>query len=129
METTTLKENNELIAEFMGYRLARCNNGLAWEYTLSKKAIDDKFNLHGRLYRPDDKKLDQFKTDWRWLMMVVEKIDQHGASVIIGRFFCEIKYINPLDESKAFDVRMASGVKINAINGAVIEFIKWHNEQ
>jgi hypothetical protein len=70
-----------------------------------------------------------YTDDWNELMPVVEKIDQIGASVIIGRMFCEIKYINPLNQSQHFEVRIASGVKINAINGAVIDFIKWYNNQ
>ena len=27
-------ENNKLIAEFMGYKLAKCNNGLAWDWLM-----------------------------------------------------------------------------------------------
>ena len=62
-------------------------------------------------------------------MPVIDKIDQIGASVLIGRMFCEIKYIDPLNSLKSFDIRIASGVKINAINGAIFEFIKWYNTQ
>lgn len=69
-----------------------------------------------------------YHDEWDWIMPVIEKIDQIGASVIIGRMFCEIKYIDPLHEEKTFDVRIASGVKINAINGAVIDFITWYNK-
>ena len=66
--------------------------------------------------------------EWNEIMPVVEKIDMIGASVIIGRMFCEIKYIDPLNQEKTFNVRIVSGVKINAINGAAIEFIEWYNE-
>jgi len=67
-----------------------------------------------------------FIKDWNELMKVVEKIDTIGASVIIGKFFCEIKYKN-LDNIKNFDVRMASKIKITAVYSAVIQFIKWYN--
>lgn len=105
MNTT---ESNALIAEFMG-----------WE------KVEGFFMAFGReATSPGDLK---FHSSWDWLMPVVEKIDQIGASVIIGRMFCEIKYIDPLNEEKHFDVRIASGVKMNAINGAIVDFITWYN--
>ena len=114
MTEQEILDGNKLIAEFMEFKKFskshyECNiaNG---SYLLPPFAM-------------------QFHTSWDWLMPVVEKVDQTGASVIIGRMFCEIKYIDPLDENKTFDIRIASGVKINAVNGALIEFIKWYNEK
>jgi hypothetical protein len=102
--------DNKLIAEFMGATLHK--NG-----TYQHCSMPLYVNPENMLY----------SSSWDWLMPVVEKIDQIGASVIIGRMFCEIGYTDPLDESKVFDVRMASGVKFNAVSGAVLDFIKWHN--
>lgn len=71
----------------------------------------------------------KFHESWDWIMSVIEKIDQMGASVIIGRMFCEIKYIDPFNAEKHFEIRISCGVKINAVNGAALEFINWLNSQ
>ena len=94
-----MKTENELIAEFMGL-------------------IDSEGNKNG-VPKYDN---------WNELMPVVDKIDRFGASVLIGRMFCEIKYIDPLNETKNYEVRIASGVKMNAVHGAVVDFIQWYNE-
>ena len=112
-------ENNKLIAEFMEVPTMSNDNGTVYcpidEYTgetlFLVNTIDFKYN-----------------TSWDWLMPVVEKIEGIGASVIIGRFFCEIKYIDALNQEKQFEVRIASGIKINAVTSAVVNFIKWYNE-
>ena len=96
-------ENNKIIAEFMGY------------------AIIDKEGNH--------KDIDyKYHSSWDWLMKVVEKIEQEGASVIIGRFFCEIKYENPLNQKQNYSLRLACGIKINAVYEATLDFIKWYNK-
>ena len=97
-----MKTENYLIAEFMGL-------------------IDSEGNKNG-VPKYDN---------WNDLMPVVEKVDQLGASVLIGRMFCDIKYIDPLNDQRSFEVRIASGVKFNAIKGALADFIIWylHNEQ
>lgn len=66
--------------------------------------------------------------EWKWIMSVIDKIEQIGASVIIGKMFCEIKYIDSLDPLKQFQLKIVSGVKINAVNSAVFEFIKWYKK-
>jgi len=62
-------KDNKLIAEFMGYKLAKCNNGLAWESPY-KKSVEDTFELHGRLWRENDSYY-KFHTSWDWLMPVI----------------------------------------------------------
>ena len=70
----------------------------------------------------------KYHCSWDWLMPVVEKIETIASSVIIGRFFCEIKHIDALDSKKTFNIRIASGVKMNAIYEACYQFIQWYNE-
>lgn len=101
-------EKNKIIAEFMGLKII--TDGISF--------FDTDYN-----------RLKNYHSDWSQIMEVVEKIENIGATVIIGRMFCDIKYTNPLDQSKHFEIRIVSGVKINTTNGAVIEFIKWYNEQ
>lgn len=112
METNEILEGNKLIAVFLGGK--NHSGRTEWFYFLSQ----------GKYIRENEL---NYNSSWDGIMQAVEKIDNLGASVIIGRMFCEIKYIDPLNESKCFDVRIASGVKINAVYGAVIEFIKWYN--
>lgn len=105
-----MKTNNILIAGFMEikYGNERKFENDIWTHTI--------------------RSLDRFQTDWNWLMPVVEKIENTGAKVTIGRMFCEIKYTNPLNQKQHFEIRIASGVKMNAIYGAVTEFIKWYSK-
>ncbi len=69
-----------------------------------------------------------YTSSWGWLMEVVEKIEQSGVNIIMGRMFCEIRYTDPLNAKKHFEIKIVSGVKINSVVGAITEFIKWHNE-
>jgi hypothetical protein len=66
-------ENNQLLCEYMGYKLAPCNSGMAWESPYLS-SIHDGMNLHGRLFREKDKYY-KFSTDWNWLVPVIKKID------------------------------------------------------
>lgn len=113
METT--KENNRMIAEFMGMKSHGQDSSVLLKMTIQGNEVVLLREL-------------QYHTSWDWLMPVVEKIESVGATVIIGRMFCDIEYSDPLNKDKNFDVRIASGVKMNAVNGAVIKFIKWYNE-
>lgn len=110
MNTT---EGNKLIAEFMGAEI----DGLNYRVV----AYDNiKVCMHPAQLK--------YHNSWDWLMPVVEKIESLGANVLIGRMLCDIKYTNPLNEDEIFEIRIVSGIKINAVNGAVVKFIKWYNE-
>lgn len=113
MTNQEILDGNRLIAEFMGGIEIKPNY---FKDISNTRGIFWITNIH-------------YNTSWSWLMPVVEKIEQTGANVIIGRMFCEIKHINPLNQNEIFDTRIASGVKINAVNGAIIEFINWYNER
>tara|TARA_R110000772_G_C13062544_1_gene415434 strand:- start:51 stop:569 length:519 start_codon:yes stop_codon:yes gene_type:complete len=69
-----------------------------------------------------------FISDWNELMSVIDKVEGKGVKVIIGRMFCEISYTNPLEQSETFEIRIVSGIKKNAIYGALVRYIKWYNE-
>lgn len=112
MKTNEILDGNKIIAEFMGGKKDSLSSEWFYFLTLGQYIKTSELNYDLR---------------WEQIMPVVEKIDNIGASVIIGRMFCEIKYIDTFDALKSFDIRIASGVKINAIYGAIIEFIKWYN--
>ena len=58
-----MEENNKIIAEFMGLNNLKDNKGDAWDYMNTGKSI----------YTLRTKDL-HYKTDWNWLMEVIEKI-------------------------------------------------------
>lgn len=103
---------NKLIADFMGEK----------PYGFEKK----NFLILGQHLSPEQL---PYETSWAWLMPVVSKLEDAGASVIIGKMFCEIKYSNPLNLQQNFETKIVCGVKIKAVYGAVIQSIKWFNSE
>ena len=102
-------QDNKLIAEFMGYKLTRCNRGQAWDRsTLS--SIHDNYKLQGRLWVENDSYY-KWDTSWDWLIPVVNKIEME----------CEGVPLQLIDVS-FYD-------EIHEVYWAVIEFIKEHNNQ
>lgn len=118
MNTT---ERNKLIAEFMGYKFYE-------HLPLKRNGWQLESNKDTAIYLTHSDEDLKYHNSWDWLMPVVEKIENLGANVLIGRMFCEIKYTNPLNEGEIFEKKIVSGIKINAVNGSVVEFIKWYNE-
>jgi hypothetical protein len=117
MSTT---ENNKLIAEFMGFQ----QTNLGWydaEEILLRAERDNTFdNL-------------KFHTDWNWLMEVVEKIESivweelndTSFNVTIGATsYCVIQDNN----GGVIEIIGQGGTKIESVYKAVVDFIKWYNE-
>ena len=103
--------DNKLISEFMGYKLARCSNGLAWDSPY-QKAVDDVFKIHGRLWRENDSYY-QWNTSWDWLMPVAQKIEKY-----LWDNQGKVGYFDECLQSNDREVRYQ----------AVVEFIKWYNQ-
>jgi len=120
MNTT---ENNKLIAEFMGwtYHPETSTHGMrdnTWEYK-------PHYYHHSLL----------FHSSWDWLMPVVEKIeslDELGGIVTIKQGLCIIESRMLGDKSVYAKVNhyFLQGVKgkQQATHEAVVEFIKWYNQ-
>lgn len=106
-------ENNKIIAEFLGWTLDD------EELNTYRKKISVIF--HYRKFN--------FQTDWNDLMEVVEKINVLGYEVLIGRINCQIN--NMLEREKPISAMVCGDVskKIEITFDAVIQFIKWYNEQ
>jgi hypothetical protein len=128
-------ETNKLIAEFMGDYF---DSGLQLAYYIR----------YNKVYRIEDS---QFHESWDWLMPVVEKIESLDLSeygytwkgidgeteynnqnicVEIERNQCWI-YMNlqldPLHTINAETFNKKCDSKIDAVYGAVVEFIEWYN--
>lgn len=99
----SITENNRLIAEFMG---AYHEDGQPDEILVVPLGNDEYF------IDINDEDSPKFQTSWDWLMPVVEKI-------------IELKDVYG---QKRNEVRISLSPNINSTYQAVIEFIKWHNE-
>lgn len=115
---TQITENNKLIAEFIG---------LTEQKDSSKRFLGQWFDNEGIINGQRNVYL-LFHNSWNWLMPVIDKLENQGVEITIGRMFCEIKYQDVFNKDKHFDIRIVSGVKINAVNGAIVELIKWYNQ-
>lgn len=104
--------DNELIAQFMGFRL----DGVEYEHRFAHHP-DKGAMLINRM---------KYHESWDWLMPVVEKIDRLGFSVTIRRTRTIIETVltGRIVESIHPDYSM-----LNVTYQAVIEFIKWYNTQ
>ena len=105
-------KNNKLIAEFMGYKLTKCNRGQAWERpTLS--SIHDDYKLHGRLWVENDSYY-KWGTSWDWLMPVLKKINLQIHPDTYGLW----RMINTPTE-----------YPIEKVHAQAVEFIKEYNNE
>jgi hypothetical protein len=104
MKTET-KTDNELIAEFIGDQGQRLNDP-KW------KSGDELIYL-------------KYHKSWDWLMPVVEKIETLKFSVMVIGKYTRIQCPHPYKEF-ATDI---CETKIQSVYKAVVEFIKWYNQQ
>ena len=113
-----MKTDNELIHEFMGHDWTKEN--FQWR--------------PGGIVSMTKEHLDFYQTSWDWLMPVVEKIGEElGYRVTICTTFTRIwrpeaKGFVPQVRSNEIDWRNLDG-SLNATYQAVVEFIKWYNQQ
>ena len=97
-------ENNKLIAEFLSVKI---------------HPIEERGLYNG--YFIDELK---YHEDWNWLMVVVEKIESLGYRIEIVKHICRIYLSN-----KETIIISENTPKIEAVYNAVVEFIKWYNNQ
>lgn len=116
-----IKDNNKLIAEFMGYKKSIANT-----WFKDKKIVQ----------------LSSFKydSDWNWLMEVVERIESLGVNFWIVKNKVKLTIVGELakklsdslydTEFEGYDFEYyIEGTKIEATYQAVVEFIKWYNNE
>ena len=105
-----MNPDNKLIAEFLGY---------------SQPHPDYPDTTYW--YKKDFPPLTilSFDTDWNWLMQVVEAINDLNNVVEIHEN--HVRIVNNIKSKVLVDV--VEGTMKLAVYQAVIEFIKWYNEQ
>jgi len=106
-----MREENKLIAEFMGYKTYEHTNSIA-----IRLLEENEFNSIdiGHIHT-------KFHASWDWLMPVVEKIEQTNEGVTLVIIEDERCHI---DNQKGFEIDSVGHTKIEAVYNAVIKFIK-----
>ena len=108
-------ENNKIIAEFLSVKMHPCE-------TIEKLKflpMEERGLYNG--YFVEDLK---YHEDWNWLMEVVENIESLGYRIEIVKHICRIYLSN-----KETIIISENTPKIEAVYNAVVEFIKWYNNQ
>jgi hypothetical protein len=111
-----MENNNILIAEFMGI-----NHLDDDKYINNLKEMKAEGLYFEQGYMTSELKFD---TDWNWLMPVIRKIEELGNDVLITTNYIQISF----DEGEQFIVIDDLNIKIDSVYNAVVEFIKWYNE-
>lgn len=119
-----MEENNKLLAEFLGITFKdnrfECDtlyNELIKEnsyitFLEEVEEIDVNNHLH-------------FHSDWGWLMLVVDKIEnQHNRTVQIERGICYI-HNGGIHHGRSTKVQ----TKIEAVYNACVDFVEWWNKE
>ena len=123
------QENNQLIAEFMGFTQEK---NIGWydnDMLMSQNVYDSQ---DGNCF---DELL--FHTSWNWLMPVVEKIESinvsndpyYSDSTFQVTNFVQNWTASFLDRDNVEVVQEEGTTRFEAAYKAVVEFIKWYNEQ
>lgn len=122
MTQDEILENNELIAKFMGAEFIHDD---------PKDHPDGYYMLEGEYFMVEDF---GFHESWDWLMPVVEKIENltdeennYLFSFDCGRDFCVVNF-NDLTR-KSIVCKSVYKDKMGSIWKAVVEFIKWYNNE
>ena len=108
--TNTTEDNNKLIAEFMGMKEDEYPNDLPKSAYLFGNFMDNEIQYH---------------SSWDWLMPVVGKIENLSNKIFIDTdsVIIDIHHeVTPIITDCKKD-------KINAVYEAVIQFIKYYNQQ
>ena len=100
-------DNNKLIAEFMG----------------ATEVKKDTYKFPNRTGLPLQIGTINYHSDWNWLMEVLDKIEGLGVVVEIRENVC---YISPFPNNYISELEQT---KLQATYKAVVEFIKWYNNE
>jgi hypothetical protein len=117
--------DNKLIAEFMGYKQSTSKEAGA---NLVNNVYEWYLKDVGYYYINDDYHAEDyllFHLDWNWLMKVVEKINGLNNVVSIN----ENHVLITNNERSEKIVEVVAGEMLEATYKAVIEFIKYYNNE
>jgi hypothetical protein len=131
---------NKLIAEFMGYKnISKPNEHPV--YKIPEHVYDQPDFDCGAMERIDTFSIFfddmKFHTSWAWLVPVVEKIEtfNHAKDEFYGDYTFTVTYFiqnwtaNFITRDNTQVVEADGPTRIEAVYRAVLEFIKWYNQQ
>ncbi len=106
--------DNKLIAEFMGIEIDPV--GLTSYDSKGRKRINE-VDL-------------EYETSWDWLMPVVEKIESFERTLVNIYSDATKIWVDDFDSNELFATTMSGNKddKIGHVYRAVVEYIKWYNE-
>jgi hypothetical protein len=109
------KESNRLIAEFLG-----------WVIESGMEQFENPYYRYNNGWSMAQLSDMPFATSWDWLMSVVEKIESMGYYVLI-----EQNLVTVYDKQEVYHWYggRTSESKIISTYVAIVEFIKWYNQQ
>ena len=119
-----METDNRLIAEFMGFELQNNPNERWFNQWFTKETLNKPYNSRIEILH--------FDTDWNWLMEVVEKIENIEDENRCSKYNFEMvqTFVEIIDNNNSDTiVEIDKNTKIQATYKAVVEFIKWYNEQ
>lgn len=125
MTQQEILEGNKLIAEFMGSSFKTYKKGHIRKDSVTVCYFDDGMSPFSGGVSIKNLK---FHSSWDWLMPVVEKIEKdYWVTVTTTRGISAVSIHQP---KLAYEkiARVDSANKIEAVWLAVVEFIKWYNE-
>jgi hypothetical protein len=122
---------NKLIADFIG---------AVQTYKPYVNTDDMEYDMYGVIPTIEDGENDKhyflpqemlFDTDWNWLMVVVEKIENMEDENRCSKYNFEMvqTFVEIIDNNNSDTiVEIDKNTKIQATYKAVVEFIKWYNK-
>ena len=124
-------ENNKIIAEFLNWEFDDLSE--TFETPFLKLVEPQAFGDEQFSCKLQDFEL-EFHSDWNWLMEVVEKIESLEIFDRMGRFNINTKnfdenYTSFITDKDEDFIQCEGETKIEAVYSAVVEFIKWYNNQ
>jgi hypothetical protein len=121
--------DNKLIAEFMRYPKKQINKGIA-RLEENKYVWGQTYYYINGDYHKEDYLL--FHLDWNWLMKVVDKIESFEDNNRCAKYNINIEqsFVEIIDKNTDDTiVETDADTKIEATYNAVIEFIKYYNNE
>lgn len=138
MKTNRIEEGNKLIAEFMGFELKPHAIKSYAKEGLKQWRTKDVNSPLWRLLEGNQHEQIHFHSDWNWLMHVVEKIESMRYDVILQGVWLSVgggkghslRHVCAVSEITGTQISNAdSGVKIDAVYNAIVQFILWYNQK
>ena len=112
-----MKTNNELIAEFLGWKFTSKKEN--WKKSRIACASWTDLNKvgHRSLF---------FQDSWDWLMLIVENIENIRG---LGKYNSKGNLLRVKIREAIIDFSILPDVRKALVHTGVVEFIKWYNQQ